>query len=944
MVHFAATDCARYQTYARPLAGGKRKRASTSNKPKSTERDATSTPTRSKKSRNKKDEYKPKAVLSIQNFSFISESYQYMAGFEQYPVDVMKDWREDLVEMFSHAALRGVIKQDAVARHMIPRLVLIVPRNNGKKIALIKDFANHYENVRRDLMVVDKIMLSDDEDSVAEVCECLYGLHKALAGGQKWRDIIPYTPLPLPLHRLRAFRNLVEYARPYQFLRHLITEIDDIEGWLTFLSASLNIATFSTELVNGVKKTLRDATEDKITRTSIGPTAQEMAEYRKQKAEKQCLEKEGQEYARLQRVQRIEAEQTQMKEKTKSIEANAAKERAQESVKKLAEAAALAEREKLYQDQISRNANDIGKLNTDLINLAGGQVQKTQTAVTSSPSLPLGPGQLNTSMGSSFGSNQTANSSVYQSQSSLGISFDSSVGGCSYGKSGSFEPVSHQPTPEEDGVPMEDIQGNGPPQQHLKNSGPTSLSDPGIRIAGQSNPFGVHISSGVPSQLLGLSNSNFKPVCPAHKIGLCPKDMVVIVSVAMILFFLTEVASRVQPQQSSQVDQMAVDSDPAPRSSAFSQVNSFQRRQQSATHGFQASGPAPAPTSLSQANPFQNGRQNQIHGSQAYNNMNLPDPPSAPRESPSIMSRITKDSHPILSQGPKFASKYGGNVFGQHAPQTGSHGRNALVHRITKDDKPRSTRATMFSFDENENDSGYEAPPASSRECNAFFGRITKNDRPISSQGQALPSIEDDNTFRQRSVLSNSGQGSRDTAASKKVACLNNFKGRCNKGVNCQYAHEPCSHFLKGNCFAEDWCRKSHDPGFLPQGSFSNGGTQVEQSLEEILRTRGGRKEKHGKPPQLRPPTQNQSSQNRLEQSLDDMIQTTGRGRKDNQEKTAQSEIPCRWQKTPAGCTNGSCPYKHDAPKSSDPKASRGTFGIPNLFGSIGNILRGNRQ
>jgi hypothetical protein len=214
------------------------------------------------------------------------------AGLQQYTIDVANDWREDLVEMFSHAALKGAIKQDAVARHMVPRLVLLLPRNNEGKKELVKNFAKHYEDVRHDMMVIGKIMLSGDEDSIAEVRECLYVLHKALAEGARWRTILPYLPLPLLLHRLRALRNLIEYSQPYQFLRHLVTEIDDIEGWLTFLPVSLNTSIFPSELVNSVKETLQQVTEDRIVKTSIGPNAQEMAEYREQKARRQHLEKE----------------------------------------------------------------------------------------------------------------------------------------------------------------------------------------------------------------------------------------------------------------------------------------------------------------------------------------------------------------------------------------------------------------------------------------------------------------------------------------------------------------------------------------------------------------------------------------------------------------------------------------------------------------------------
>ncbi|CAN9351812.1 unnamed protein product [Alternaria alternata] len=840
MAHFDTANIASYQTYARPLAA------------------------RSTKNRDNKDKYNPKYMAEMCFSAYKVRLHE--AGLQQYTIDVANDWREDLVEMFSHAALKGAIKQDAVARHMVPRLVLLLPRNNEGKKELVKNFAKHYEDVRHDMMVIGKIMLSGDEDSIAEVRECLYGLHKALAEGARWRTILPYLPLPLPLHRLRALRNLIEYSQPYQFLRHLVTEIDDIEGWLTFLPVSLNTSIFPSELVNSVKETLQQVTEDRIVKTSIGPNAQEMAEYREQKARRQHLEKEEQtrqqEQVRAEKLQKIEAEQIKMKKDIKLLELAVMKERAQEIAKKHSEAAALAEREKSYQDQISLNTTDIKRLNAKIDGLAGLQAQKMQPKVTSTPLSPIDSVQLSTSMGSSFSSNQTANSSIYQPQSSLGTSF-----GSSFAQPGSFEQILHQCAPEDDGVPMDDVQGIGPSRQHPTKSDQVGIPGLGACIAGQPNTFGAHISSGAPSQFLGLSNSNFKSACPAYKNGHCPagKSCMMPHSACKFWlkgkcryggncirshdpFFLTDATSRGHQRQSPQVDQMIVDSDPTPRSSAFSQEN-----------------------------PFQRGRQSRAQASQASNIMSLPDHqalPTGPHERPSIMGRITKDGQPIISYGSNIAS------------------------------------------------------------------------------------IKDGNTNRQQGILSDAIQGPRATIESKKVACKNNLKGRCNKGLSCHYAHEPCPCFMKGTCFADDQCRRSHDPLFLRQGSSSNSAqqssksptgqqpsqTRIEQSLDEILQAKGGdRKEKYGKPFQVQSPIRNQRPQDRLEQSLDDIIKTAGRGR-ENQARLPQSETPCRWEKTQGGCTNGSCPYKHDSRKTSDPKALRGTFGIPNLFSSIGSILRGNRQ
>ncbi|KAB2110347.1 hypothetical protein AG0111_0g1246 [Alternaria gaisen] len=652
MAHFDTANIASYQTYARSLAGEKRKRISTSNDLESAERNVTSSPARSTKSRDNKDKYNPKYMAEMCFSAYKVRLHE--AGPQQYTIDVANDWREDLVEIFSHAALKGAIKQDAIARHMVPRLVLLLPRNNEEKKELVKDFAKHYEDVRHDMMVIGKIMLSGDEESIAETRECLYGLHKALAGGARWRKILPYLPLPLPLHRLRALRNLIEYSQPHQFLRHLVAEIDDIESWLTFLPTGLNTSIFPTELDNAVKGTVQQVTGDKIVKTSIGPNAQEMAEYREQKAERQNLEKEEQarqqEQTHAGKLQKIEAEQIQMKKDIKSLELAVTKERAQKIAKKHLEAAALAKREKSYQDQILLNTIEIKRLNAELDNLAGGQTQKMQPKVTSTPLSPIDSVQLSTSMGSSFSSNQTANSSIYQPQSSLGTSL-----GSSFAHLGSFEQILHQRAPEDDGVPMEDVQGIVLSQQHPTKSDQVGFPGPEARIAGHLNTFGTHISSGTPSQLLGLSNSNFKSACPAYKNGHCPagKSCMMPHSVCKFWlkgncryggnctrshdpFFLTDATSWGQQRQSSQVDQMIADSDPTPRSSAFSQEN-----------------------------PFQLGRQNWAQASQASNIMSLPDHQAlstGPHERPSIMRRITKDGQPIISYESNIALiKDGGN-------------------------------------------------------------------------------------------------------------------------------------------------------------------------------------------------------------------------------------------------------------------------------------------
>jgi hypothetical protein len=773
------------------------------------------------------------------------------AGYDQYTIDVANDWREDLVGMFSHAASKGTIKQDSAARHLIPRLVVLVPRNNRKKDELVKEFAKHYESLRYDMVIIDKIMDSGCQivEHIAQVCESLYGQHKALANGEKWRSIMPYTPLPL--HSLRVLCGLIKYSQPYHLLGYLITTIDDIENWLTSPPASFDIPT---GLIDEVMLTLQEATEDKIARTSIGPDAQQMAQYREQKAQSLRLQKESevrqQENSRLEAVRRVEAEQEQLKQKIKSLEMAAARERAQETTRKLAEAAAVAQRERSYQDQLERNTAEINRLSTDLAKLAAKQTEKRKQQDTSTPLAPIVSGQPSTSTSSSFASNQTTISSFSQPQSSLGTSFGSSTDISSYGKPGSSGPVSHRPTPKDEDVPMVDVQGVDTSHEHSTNFGRVSISDPSIRTGGQSNLFNSYISKAHPTDLLGSSDGNFKAACPAYKNGTCTLGRGCKLPHTACKFwltgdckyggrcyrshdpfFLSEAAARGQSQQSSEIDSMSIDSVPTPRDSPFSQGNPF------SSH---------LPSTMGRAIPLnermtkngqpilRSGQQIQTFGSQRSDSMNSfshPTPPNGPRDSRPIAGRITRNDQPISSHGSRSASNHGGNTPGQQAPPTGPRGINFLIKGTAKSHESSPSRGTMFGFADGDGVSGYEVPPTRSRGRGALADRITRDNQPISSQNHSTASSSDRYALGHHGGVADVIQLPRDKTASKKVACKNYLKGRCNKDDKCQYAHRPCPRFLDGTCrFGEDRCKKSHDPAFLNQGPSSDSVQQSSQS------------------------------------------------------------------------------------------------------------------
>ncbi|KAI4650922.1 hypothetical protein J4E93_003279 [Alternaria ventricosa] len=697
MAHSSAANRPGYQTYAVPLSGGKRKRATANSQSESAEPNATPIAARPKKSRPNEKEYNAKYMAEMCFSAY--KARLHIAGYSQYTADVANDWREDLVELFSHAALKGSMKQDAAARHVIPRLTTLIPQNNEKKGALVKYFAKHYETVRNDMMVIDRVMVNGfkvDEQAIIEVRECLNGLYYILAKGEQWRTVMPYTPLPI--YRLRALRDLIKYSRPHHLLSDLITNIEDMEGWLSPPPVSFN---FPTASINETMETLQKATEDKIVKTSIGPDAQQMAEYRAQKAESLRLQTEEQsrqqEKQRLEEFQRAQAEREQLKQQIKSLETTAAKERAQESVKKAAETAATAQREKSYQDQIAQQTTEINRLKTDLTNLSAKQAAQNKPEATTTSPLPVTAVQSSTLMNSSFGSNQTANSSFYQPQSSLGTSFGSSVNGGTYGQLGSFGQVSHHPTPKDDDVQMMDARGFDSSRQHPSFGQVATSITRGI---GQSNPFNARITNGAPSHLFGMSvgDGNFKSACPAYKNGTCTlgKSCKLPHTACKFWlngsckfggrckhshdpFFLTETASKVQSKQFPRGDQMVIDPIPAPRSSNFSQANPF------SIHLPGGSNPLRGGMKGDGRFALQPKQQDQTFGFINRNSKNpfaqAPSPAPAVRK-PTLAERVTKGEQPT-----SFDNQ---TPFGYHTPPTGPRGNRSFAGRITKNDQPIS--------------------------------------------------------------------------------------------------------------------------------------------------------------------------------------------------------------------------------------------------------------
>ncbi|KAF1828377.1 hypothetical protein BDW02DRAFT_603468 [Decorospora gaudefroyi] len=319
-----AVVSATYRTYAAPL---KRKRTSTASfsDRHTTEHDRPLLQRPSKKSRYAPGQYNPNVSFVSYNprsktntqFYFMAEmcfsahvSRQRDAGMPMYTEDTAHDIRQDLLEMFKSAKSKGTFRHDAAARHTIPRLARDRPRTNNEKKQLIEDFIQHHRGVYGDLEVIAELMgrgFQIDDDFITTIRETLVGLHKACADGGMWRNIMPYTPLPLD--SLRTVRHHINWSRQSRNLNDLIDSIDDINVWLSLPLPSLE---FTPDLIESARDAMKARTEEKIAKANMGlpverhPDVGDRARVEEQDAQRQRVQKEQ---SRQRDESRIEAEQ-----------------------------------------------------------------------------------------------------------------------------------------------------------------------------------------------------------------------------------------------------------------------------------------------------------------------------------------------------------------------------------------------------------------------------------------------------------------------------------------------------------------------------------------------------------------------------------------------------------------------------------------------------------
>jgi hypothetical protein len=266
------------------------------------------------------------------------ETRRYELSFDNYEKDVSDDLRENLVIMFKHAQSKGFFKNSTAARQMIPRLASIRPRDNQEKVQFVQEFITHYDGARFDMAEIEGLMASGSQinaDFIDTIREHVIALYHNLRQGEKWRNVLPYTPLPKK--SLWKLRDLIKCNSKIFLLGDLVDHIDEIEDWLSLPPPPRDYFT-------GVMEEYMKANAVP-NKPNIGaqrqPTAEEAAQQKEAARSKKQREKANREAGQLKL---------------------AAQQRAQEAVKRKKEADDALEREKTVREENIRQAKRIQEL------------------------------------------------------------------------------------------------------------------------------------------------------------------------------------------------------------------------------------------------------------------------------------------------------------------------------------------------------------------------------------------------------------------------------------------------------------------------------------------------------------------------------------------------------------------------------------------------------
>jgi hypothetical protein len=141
-----------------------------------------------------------------------------------------ENFQKDLVKVFTGVKKNKTFNLTVATRHTIPELARCEPRSILKENR-IKDLIAHYKSVRQDLESLEALMVfgeSDGVDFAYNVRQTVNGLHRDLAKCVVWRDVLPYTPLPM--HGLQLLHRQIGRSWGNGNFTDLIDSIIDIQG------------------------------------------------------------------------------------------------------------------------------------------------------------------------------------------------------------------------------------------------------------------------------------------------------------------------------------------------------------------------------------------------------------------------------------------------------------------------------------------------------------------------------------------------------------------------------------------------------------------------------------------------------------------------------------------------------------------------------------------
>ncbi|RAR12573.1 hypothetical protein DDE83_004105 [Stemphylium lycopersici] len=365
--------------------------------------------------------------------------------------------------MFAHAHSKGSFRPGAAARHMIPRLASITSRANGDKVALVKQFIGHYDIVKCDLLSIGEIVASSGQpetDFADTARRYLASLHRTLAKETKWRNIMPYTPLPKS--GLQKLRHLATLPKQQHLFGDLASDIGDIERWLNLPCLSLE---FASGLRASMIETLQKEPAKEAGKADLGTSVEKQAnsqattDFQNREAKQQPIREEQ---ARLQDSAPHEvAQQTQagcelLSQRIKTLEQAAAQQSREKSLLSR-EAAVATEREKKHSEQNAHYAREIERLHTVVAaEKAKGAAFEAQVT----RMLEEASNRTDISLTSSSSSAPITNSTFQSPQGSPATSFGSSSGSSPdnnvNNQSHLFQRNTKIPIVHDSSIPMED--------------------------------------------------------------------------------------------------------------------------------------------------------------------------------------------------------------------------------------------------------------------------------------------------------------------------------------------------------------------------------------------------------------------------------------------------------------------------------------------------------